>query len=669
MERGARHRPQLDGIRAIAVVLVVGYHLGFAALPGGFSGVDVFFVLSGYLITGLLLAEATTRGRVRIGRFYARRARRLLPAAVVTVLFCVVMDRYTYSPIEFPHLRQHASAAALYVANWDVAGADTGYFSTDTQASPLVHFWSLAVEEQFYIVWPALVLLGLVAARAIGRRLESTLLVLFGAVTAASVAAAVLLPATPYTYYGTHTRAYELSAGALLAVVFHRWVRRPDLPSPDQDAVPSPTRRRMADALGLTGLVAALALAMTVTGSNGYPGGPALLVTLSALALIAGADLWPGSLTARALGSPVPAWLGRLSYSIYLWHWPLIVFFADDLPTPLLVVAIVAVAQASYTLVEQPIRQRTFPRLPSFAVVLTGMSTSAAVALLIVPTYLHNTERQQVLIDELANQQQSQEEQESAAHCLGGLNYEAGHLVCALHRGDGATVALVGDSHATMWVPGLLDLARREDWTLLRATHPGCPVNAIHQYWNGREDECAPWREQMLAELAAHRRLDTVLVATRSYQMTIAAGSDVLEPGEPAHVEAWERGWDPTLDALARPGVRIGVIQVQPTLPQGVLSCLAEQPRGTTACDFPVTSDPLLPAYREAVEDIVDRHRHVTLLDPTPWICPEGTCPALIDGVRVHIDDNHVSEAFVLAHEQDLAGMLSAIGLGHHGPT
>jgi peptidoglycan/LPS O-acetylase OafA/YrhL len=670
MKKGERYRPQLDGIRAVAVLLVVGYHLGFAVVPGGFTGVDVFFVLSGYLISGLLLAEAAVTGRIRVGRFYARRARRLLPAAVVVVLFCLVMDRYTYSPIDYPHLRRHATAAALYVANWDVAGVDNGYFSTDTQTSPLVHFWSLAVEEQFYIVWPALVVLGIGLAHLFHRRVDQVLLVAFGAVTAASLAAALLLPASPYTYYGTHTRAFELSAGAVLAVLMHRRSRIGERSSAGSGSEPPSARTRWgADVLGLGGLAAGLVLAATVTGSDTYPGVAAILVTAAALALIAGADLTSGSLTARLLSTPLATWLGRLSYSIYLWHWPLIVFFADDLPTPLLVLAILVASQASYTLIEQPIRTRTFPRAPSFAVVLTGLSTSTAVALVVVPAYLHNSPRQQVLIDEFAHQQQEQEQQETAVRCLPEVNYEADHLTCVLHRGHGPTVALVGDSHATMWAPGLLDLARRDDWTLVRVTHPGCPANAVDQYWEGREDECAPWRKHAFSELTERHDVDVVLLATRSYQMKLADDSGVLDPGQPAHVRAWDQAWDPTLQALGGRGVRIGVFQAQPTLPQGVLACLAEHPPGTTDCDFLLSADPLLATYQDALRDAVERSPGVTLLDPTAWICPGGTCPALIDGERVHIDDNHVSEEFVLAHERELGILLRQVGLGVIGPT
>jgi peptidoglycan/LPS O-acetylase OafA/YrhL len=215
-----QYRPQIDGLRALAIVAVLLFHLGFGWIPGGFIGVDVFFVLSGYLISGLLLTEVQESGSVRLGRFYARRARRLLPAAWVVIAFTVLVARVDASPLQYENLRRHAMSATLHVANWDWASVKRGYFATDTAPSPLIHFWSLAVEEQFYLVWPVLVLASLWIARRSGRSLCAVLAVTFLVVTVVSITFAVASSPSDAAFYGTHTRAFELSAGGLLAVWF-----------------------------------------------------------------------------------------------------------------------------------------------------------------------------------------------------------------------------------------------------------------------------------------------------------------------------------------------------------------------------------------------------------------------------------------------------------------
>ncbi len=641
------HRPQLDGVRAIAVTLVVIFHLGFTWLPGGFTGVDVFFVLSGYLISGLLLSDAVRDDRIRLARFYARRARRLLPAAVATVIFTVIVDKYLSSPIDYPHLRRHATSAVLYFANWDSATLKTGYFAVDTQLSPLAHFWSLAVEEQFYFIWPAVVMFGLWLARRLRRRIDQVLLIVFAAITATGVVAAILLTGTTAAYYGTHTRAFELSAGGLLAIAMHRRGQRPD----------AADERGLANRLTVLGTVACVALALSIDGGTTYPGWAAVGVTTAAILLIAGADLSNSSAAARALGNPLFSWLGRLSYSIYLWHWPLIVFFADDLSRPVLVVVVLAAAQASYTLIEQPLRLRTLPRAPHLAVVMSGISASALLGLVLIPWYLHVTPAQQDLIDELAHTAVK-------VHCINGLEYDASHLSCVLHVGNGPTVAVVGDSHAEMWIPALTRLAERRDWTLIKTTHPGCPVDDLQQAAPERQLECAPWRAAAFPELIATFDPDYVILATRSYQMPLDGGShDDLKPGTPEHVAAWGESWDEPLDLLSRHGAWLGVMQVQPTLPQGILACLAGHAHDSTACDFPLSADAALPSYTSEMRLVVGQHRHVTLLDPTPWICPAGMCPALSDGIKVHTDDDHLGADFVAAHARDLARLLATMGL------
>lgn len=643
----AAYRPALDGIRALAVSLVVVYHLGYAWLPGGFAGVDVFFVLSGYLISGLLLSESAATGGIRLTRFYARRARRLLPAGVVTVLVTVVIGKYVASPIDWPHLKRHAVSAVMYVANWDAASVDSGYFSTDTQPSPLVHFWSLAVEEQFYFVWPVLVIAGLWFAGRARLRTDHVIGALFAAITAGSLVAALILTPSTSAYYGTHTRAFELSAGGLLAVFLPRlgvWWRTGDRPG----------MRPLASAISLAAVLGIGALALTIDGSTSYPGWSAVAVTMAAVALIAGTELSARSVAARGLGNPVFAWTGRLSYSIYLWHWPLIVFFADDLSTPLLLALILGAAQTSYLLIEQPVRRGAFPCAPSFAVVMTSLSTSTAVGLVLIPVYLHNTPQQRELIDELTHQQA----QEAAVHCLHGVGYEAAHLTCALRVGHGPTVALVGDSHATMWVPALTLLAEQHDWTLLKTTHPGCPLNDVQQPVAERQDECAPWRVTATDELFTAFDPDLIVLATRSYQLSLEEGGRSLHPGDADHLAAWGRSWDATIATFSRSGAQVGVMQVDPTLPEGILACLADHGGATSPCDFPLGSDPLFAPYAAELREVVAGHPGVTLLDPTPWTCPDQICPAVIDGDKVHIDDNHLGEDFVVSHRHDLFALL-----------
>jgi peptidoglycan/LPS O-acetylase OafA/YrhL len=224
-----QYRPHLDGVRAVAVLLVVLFHAEAPGFGGGFIGVDVFFVLSGFVVTGSLLAEHARTGRIALPSFYARRVRRLLPAATVLLLSLVVGMRVLASPFERLQAAGDLAAASLYSANWWFVAQASDYFGTDAAESPVLHFWSLAVEEQFYVVWPLVLLLLLPGA--VGRH-RGRVMVVVGVVATVSLALAVTTPDTSLltAYYGTHTRVYQLFAGALLAVVAVdgrlRWVPR-----------------------------------------------------------------------------------------------------------------------------------------------------------------------------------------------------------------------------------------------------------------------------------------------------------------------------------------------------------------------------------------------------------------------------------------------------------
>jgi peptidoglycan/LPS O-acetylase OafA/YrhL len=359
MSKGAalKYAPGLDGIRALAVLAVLVYHFGTTGgpriLPGGFLGVDVFFVLSGYLITSLLLVEIQRTGRISIVDFYKRRARRLLPALMAVLLGVGVLTVALLSDMAAT-VRAELVAALAYVTNWWLIAADSSYFGNGDRPSPLTHLWSLAVEEQFYVLWPLVLIL------AVKLRISrKVLLALIGVGVVASLVAGILL-FDPWTdpsrvYYGTDTRALAPLIGAALALLVRPW--QPDGPL---DRV----HKGLLDTAGLIALAALGATAVLLADENPlvYRGGFAV-VALFAAALV-GVAGHPATLLGRLLGRQPMRWLGERSYAIYLWHWPVCVLTRPDADIPvtgwansaLRLVLALGLAELSYRYVERPFR-------------------------------------------------------------------------------------------------------------------------------------------------------------------------------------------------------------------------------------------------------------------------------------------------------------------------
>ena len=360
--RERRYLPGLDGMRALAVIAVVLFHSSLAIAPGGFLGVEVFFVISGYIITRALLAEREERGRVSIARFWARRARRLLPALFL-LLAGVTAWSALFAPGELAGLRRDIGAALVYVTNWDLIAAGENYFATWERPSLLRHLWSLAVEEQFYLLWPPL----LMGALAFGRRRVALALIVAGAAASAIAMAALHEPGggVARIYYGTDTRASGLLIGAALAFVWSAPV-----------AVARGRGRGMAEGAGLAllggaalGALTAFTLLLDGGASFLYQGGFAL-TGLATAALIVAATHGRSPFT-RLLALPPLPWLGLRSYGIYLWHWPVMALSRPGADVPLDGVALfalqavltLALAEASYRWVELPIRTGALGRL------------------------------------------------------------------------------------------------------------------------------------------------------------------------------------------------------------------------------------------------------------------------------------------------------------------
>jgi len=462
----------LDGLRAVAVFLVLGFHFGVGWLGGGFFGVDVFYVLSGYLITGLLLAEYERRGRIGLAAFWLRRARRLLPALLLVLVAVSLLVRFAEPSGSIPEYRGAALSALFYVSNWWQIATSGNYFVATGAVSPLTHTWSLAVEEQFYLVWP-LVVLGVLHLAGSFRRGVRTVLVVaaVGAVASMVEMAALFHPGgnTTRIYFGTDTHAQSVLIGAVLACVLTLVERKRGETGMDP-AARGPAARAQMTAVGVVGLVVVFALSWSLRGSSPatYRGGFALVALCSALVIVAVVSV-PDGILARVLSLAPLVWLGTISYGIYLWHFPVAVFLdagRTGLHGPALCAArtavTVVVAAASFYLVERPVIEGRFWRT---------LRSAGPALLAVVAT---------VAVVVAATAGQALAAPTTPAGLVGpgatAAEWRAVHLTSFAGSGHRLRVLIVGDSLALTVAVGLARYAPAYGIDLGGRSHTGCGV-------------------------------------------------------------------------------------------------------------------------------------------------------------------------------------------------
>jgi peptidoglycan/LPS O-acetylase OafA/YrhL len=614
------HRRDVEGLRAIAVLLVVLYHCGVPFLPGGYVGVDVFFVISGYLITGLLSAEYAATGRIVIVRFYARRMRRLLPAALLVTAVTVLAGYRFLSPLRAPQVALDALTTTLYGVNYRLAAAGVEYLNVDAAPSPLQHFWSLAVEEQFYLVWPVVVLV------AYGGRRWIVPAVLVGSLALAMWQTT----ANPtWAYFGLHTRAWELAAGALVAMIGGRLPRE----------------------YALLGLGAIGLAATAFTDRTAFPGYAAVLpVAGTVLVLLA---------RSRVLDAAPLQAIGRLSYSWYLWHWPFLVFGGG--PKLLLAAAALVTAAVTYGLVENPIRRRRFPPR---ATVAAGLVVTLLAALGYAGiTRLPAAEPPGVPAPPLVSLGPANLGATPAAvpanltpplrraaldqprlyrdGCNSAFTDPTIRKPCAYgDRGSATTVVLFGDSHAGAWFPALAAIAEQRRWRLVVVTKSACSVASVrvfHEKLNRPFTECVRWRESAWNYIASLRPSMVVMASA-------AAGGGLSDLASDVDA-AWTAGWARSAYLLSHSHARLYYLEDTPYQPRPVPDCLAEHPAATASCATDRAS--ALPnPRRRAMVSAEMRRRGVTVIDPTSWFCTTSSCPVIVGNVLVYRDISHVTATY-----------------------
>ena len=617
-------RADIQGLRAVAVLLVVFYHAGVPGLTGGFIGVDVFFVISGFLITGLLAREAATTGRIAFGRFFARRARRLLPAALVVTAVTVLCALWIYPPLEQREIVSGARAASLYIGNLWLAGRSIDYLGGGAESNPLLHMWSLAVEEQFYLAWPFVVAFGMRAAG--GRRCGLMIVVL--SVVSLAACVAMTWRAQPWAFFLMPFRAWQFGAGALVQIALLRGFRF------DNEAWPR------AVAWGGLALIAASAVGLDT--SRLYPGLWALAPTIGTAGVLLGIHASGRGVGALLSIAPLP-FIGDLSYSWYLWHWPFLVASRVLMPqvAPLTTAAVVVLsfgaALVSWQWIEGPIRfsppswlRRSRPAL------LAALAGSGGLALACTLTAAWITTR---AMDPQQRVFASGADDVPSLYRLGcHATFSSTDLpACAFGRADAAVhVVLFGDSHAGQWFPALERLAAEKGWRLVALTKSSCPAVAMSVYSDVLRRtylECDAWRERMLRRIEAERPALVVL----------SNASLKVDPAQ------WRVATARTARRLAALGTRQLWIRDTPSLGFNGPLCLARaQWQGhadfADVCSFDrdkalARTASIDDAQRSAVAEI----RDARWLDMSAVICPDPRCSELRDGRALFSDGNHLA--------------------------
>ncbi|WP_176693209.1 acyltransferase family protein [Arenimonas terrae] len=661
-------RPDIQGLRAIAVGVVLVFHIWPQWLPGGYVGVDAFFVISGYLITSLLARELEARNDISMRGFYGRRVRRLLPAASLVLVFTAVATLLVAPRFKWMEVAQDIVASALYAQNWRLMANSVDYLAAEEAVGPLQHFWSLAIEEQFYIVWPALILL---VARSASRNPQLRRMLLTATValvSLASLAASVYLTSADpaIAYFASHTRVWELGVGCVLALMPWRGG--------------APALRALA---GWLGLAMVLASAVFFTKQTPFPGYAALLPTLgTALAIWSGSG---GHVAApqRLLAVPPMQFLGDISYSLYLWHWPLIVFAgyafggAPGIGLGLaLLAASLLFAWLSKRYVEDAFRtthspvplpsgptggepaSAPAPRLRDGALALgvgctaVALVSALAIGLLVKSrsesweNYAANADYPGALVLTAGATAPAGKDfipsLESARSDLADAYGNGCHARpqddvakgCSIGAETGErTAVLIGDSHAANWIPAFEELGKATGWRVISYTKSACPLTLLDHSIRGKPyTECTTWSRDVIEQL--RKSPPDMIVLGRSRNSRIFGSKGKADSDQRS-----TRMLEELVTELRGISPRVVLLQDTPRMPFDPPQCLAgDQPCSVPRAEAVAGFDPLVAAAAA--------NPKAELIDMTDAICSPERCDSVVGNVLVWRDPHHLTAVY-----------------------
>ena len=679
-----RFRPDVEGLRAVAVILVVLYHANLPGLSGGYVGVDVFFVISGFVITGLLLREHATTGSTSLASFYGRRVRRILPAATLVVVATVIATYAVLGAVSGDPAAVAARWCAVFLANFHFASTDTEYLTSSLPPSPLQNFWSLAVEEQFYLVYPAIFLVAasLRSATSLRARLAITLVTIIALSLLASVIQTSSAPAS--AFFSPLTRAWELALGALVAVVTPALLRLP---------------RATAAALTWAGMAAIGFAAITYSSATSYPGAAVMVPVVGTALVIAGGTPVPRLGVEPLLALAPIQWLGRLSYSLYLWHWPILIIATEAAGLSVLpfhrtiawLLLSVVLAYATQRLVENPVRHaRILARHRRLPLALGAVLVAVSLAVSSLELAMHSSpafdgrggataavvplqpDEVRALVNAApqitALPHDLRPNMSEAAFDFGGPPArcwpdfpDASIPACAYGDTQGKyTMVLYGDSHAAMWFSTIDRIALRYHWRLLVLTKSSCPVVDL-PVQNPPNDlgpggvftACTTWHSFVAQRIRqAHASL---IIISQFPRASPQKG--------PYSAGKWGAATASAIRQLPVPADRIIVLGNIPVESHGGPSCLSLHPTDVQAC-----SGPRMDAGDADAERLAAAATGARYINPAPWFCSH-ICTDVIGRYQPYWDEFHATGTYanalglVLANAIDLGSYASRTAL------
>jgi peptidoglycan/LPS O-acetylase OafA/YrhL len=645
-------RPDIQGLRAVAVALVILAHAGVAGFAGGYVGVDVFFVLSGYLITGLLLEERVATGTIRYGEFLARRLRRLLPAMLAMLLVVLIVSTIVLTPFEMRQQSRSFPYAAAWISNFFFSFAERDYFLALQDHDLFLHTWSLGVEEQFYLIWPWLVLLFVGFKARVADRLSQgkVILVGFAMVFVASLVLSIYLSANLplLAFYMMPSRFWQFALGSGVYVGMHMAF--------DWRAVSMGRKGKIgAWIAGLTGVMLVICSAVLLSPDISYPGWYALAPSFGAALLIAAGRISDRAAAGPILSSGLFVWIGDRSYSLYLWHWPILILgtatgISGLVAGKLVLVALtVALAMLSYRYIELPFWKGRFRSVTAYNA-LERQVFGSSVESLVADGYDPRMDADPRVY-------------------LSGLHCDTGHFAtqvvpCALGNPTGERLAvLLGDSIGAQWSPAVSEIFPSPEWQILVLTKSACAIVDKTWHYNkagGDYTVCTEWRNMVL-----------------DYIDMIAP--DVLIIGSSATYNFTATDWvDGTTRVLQRVAPSVGhvvLIAGTPHLSFDGPSCLEDPWRfsfrlinGDRECEEAMTetrSDVVANYLRQSASGFVN----VGVVELGGLVCPDGRCAAqTTDGVVIFRDEKHITASFARSLVPLFKNRLEVLGVSPAQP-